>query len=309
MGQAAKPTADGAKRRTDDLFGSDGLLARTEAKLLHELATQPDKPKTLWQLATVQRRRGNLAAALDTCRRIAPLLPDHPLVRWTEAVLTGANLRTTPTPKGHAPVPFERLHGFLPPDECDALLRFAVSHRDQFVPGRVTGCNLRDGELRPETRRALVAVERKLQGQMSWFKAKLAGAAENALGRLPVRDLESHEIELNLTAHRDGDFFRVHMDGDPVESDRRLSYVYYFHRQPRRFSGGDLLLYDTNRQENGFRPGVFTRIEPLHNSIVFFPSDCYHEITPVSGAQDFADARFTVNGWFLKPEKANASPA
>ena len=171
----------------------------------------------------------------------------------------------------------------------------------------MTGCNLPDGELRPDTRQALVAVERKLQGQMSWFKAKLTRAAEIALGRLPVRDLESHEIELNLTAHRDGDFFRVHMDGDPVDSDRRLSYVYYFHRQPRRFSGGDLLLYDTNRQKNGFRPGVFTRIEPLHNSIVFFPSDCYHEITPVSGAQDFADARFTVNGWFLK--EADASPA
>ena len=53
-------------------------------------------------------------------------------------------------------------------------------------------------------------------------------------------------------------------------SGRRLSYVYYFHRQPRPFRGGDLLLYDTDRQAGNFEMGVFTRIEPLHNSIVFF---------------------------------------
>ena len=27
---------------------------------------------------------------------------------------------------------------------------------------------------------------------------------------------------------------------------RRISYVYYLHREPRRFTGGDLLLYDTD---------------------------------------------------------------
>ena len=38
-------------------------------------------------------------------------------------------------------------------------------------------------------------------------------------------------------------------------------------------------------------------IEPLCGSIVFFPSECLHEITPVACGADFGDGRFTVNGW------------
>ena len=43
--------------------------------------------------------------------------------------------------------------------------------------------------------------------------------------------------------------------------------------------------------------GAFSRIEPLCDSIVFFPSECLHEITPVACGAEFGDGRFTVNGW------------
>lgn len=303
MTEPAEPNAGGPEPDANDLFGSNGLLARTEAKLSREVAARPDEPKTLWQLATIQRRRGNVAAALETCRRIETLLPDHPRVCWTIAVLSGADLQRMQTPTGHASAPFERLRDFLTPEECDALLRLAMGTRDQFVPARVGGDDSTKETLRPDIRQALVAKEEDLQDGLSWFKAKLVSAAEKALRRLPVRDLETHEIELQLTVHRDGGFYRVHKDASDgsTRSDRRLSYVYYFHHQPRRFSGGDLLLYDTDRPGNSFELGVFTRIEPLHNSIVFFPSDCYHEITPIRTGESLADARFTVNGWINKP--------
>ena len=38
-------------------------------------------------------------------------------------------------------------------------------------------------------------------------------------------------------------------------------------------------------------------IEPLCGSIVFFPSECLHEVAPVACGADFGDGRFTVNGW------------
>ena len=309
MAKAVEPNADAPQRPADDFFGSDGLLARTEAKLLRELAVRPDKPSTLWQLATIQRRRGNVTASLETCRRIATLLPDNTRVGWTRAVLSGADLRGTPAPTGNVPTPFERLQGFLTPVECDALLRWTASNQNRFEPARIANCDFSESEVQPDIRQASVVTGDDLLDELPWFKAKVAGAGKDALTRLPVRDLESFEIELNLTAHRDGDYFRVHKDlGAPARSRRRLSFVYYFHHQPRRFSGGDLLLHDTDREGANFEMGVFTRIEPLHNSIVFFPSDCFHEITTISGAKNFADARFTLNGWFKMLKETDATP-
>ena len=292
-------TSEAARRAAEEVFGDDGILARAEAKLLRSLADRPDDVRRLWQLATVQRRQGDIAAALATCERILLLQPEHPRASWTSAVLTGAGVRDLPPPKGFVPAPFTRTLRFLDQELCDALLALAVATRERFVAAKVAGSDTPNGELKRETRHALVATRKDFVEMLPWFLPKLTAAAEGALARLPVRDLESYKVELEMTAHGNDGFFQVHRDGSMAAcSGRRLSYVYYFHRQPRPFRGGDLLLYDTDRQAGNFEMGVFTRIEPLRNSIVFFPSDCFHEITPVSGAEEFGDARFTVNGWF-----------
>ena len=52
---------------------------------------------------------------------------------------------------------------------------------------------------------------------------------------------------------------------------------------------------------------AFTQIVPLHNSLVIFPRDAYHEITPVKcNTHDLLDGRFTVNGWLRSHEKDGA---
>ena len=54
---------------------------------------------------------------------------------------------------------------------------------------------------------------------------------------------------------------------------RRIAYVYYLHRRPRTFTGGDLVLYP---------PGADpVRIRPAHNAFVAFPPDTEHEVGPV----------------------------
>jgi Rps23 Pro-64 3,4-dihydroxylase Tpa1-like proline 4-hydroxylase len=105
--------------------------------------------------------------------------------------------------------------------------------------------------------------------------------------------------------YADGDFFRTHRDTGPNNT-RRVTFVYTLFRSPRRFGGGDLLLYDTF-----FWPGVsespawvpayadtFTRLAPEDNRLVFFPSEFYHEVTPVTGVGDDASwGRVAINGW------------
>ena len=75
-----------------------------------------------------------------------------------------------------------------------------------------------------------------------------------------------------------------------------MTFVYYFHRQPRRFSGGDLLLFDTDPEQDACG-AKYTRIAPSHNSILFFPSACYHQVLPVVCESSDDAGRFTLNGW------------
>lgn len=107
--------------------------------------------------------------------------------------------------------------------------------------------------------------------------------------------------EVQLTVHRSGDVFRPHIDTVPgrgVIAGHRVTFVYYFHRKPRRFSGGDLLLFDT-APALGACGAHYTRIVPSHNSILFFPSSLFHHVLPVVCESAHAEhGRFTLNGWF-----------
>lgn len=107
-------------------------------------------------------------------------------------------------------------------------------------------------------------------------------------------------IEAQMTSHNDGNYYKVHNDnGHPDIAKRELTYVYYFHGQPKAFSGGELKLYDS-RVENKFYVAAESSqtIEPRDNRIVFFLSRYMHEVLPVRcPSRQFKDGRFTINGW------------
>jgi Rps23 Pro-64 3,4-dihydroxylase Tpa1-like proline 4-hydroxylase len=110
-------------------------------------------------------------------------------------------------------------------------------------------------------------------------------------------------VEAQVTASNDGDFFHFHSDNgsNPVAS-RHLTFVYFFHREPRQFEGGELRIHDARLEEGSYvSEGSYQTIVPQQNQIVFFPCELMHEITPVNCAsQLFADSRFTLNGWLRR---------
>ena len=119
--------------------------------------------------------------------------------------------------------------------------------------------------------------------------------------RLPT--VEVGEIEAQVTANNDGAYFTVHSDeGYTHATLRHLTYVYYFNRQPKGFTGGELRVYDDILRNNKLARGdSFQVVEPRHNSIVFFWARVMHEVMPVRvPSKRFADSRFTVNGWVNK---------
>jgi SM-20-related protein len=114
-----------------------------------------------------------------------------------------------------------------------------------------------------------------------------------ALGknRFPVR-----EVDMQVTAHNDGDFFKIHGDrGSGRTRNRSITFVYYLHRVPRPFTGGELVLYSPSIRKRGFV------VEPSNNSIVFFRSEQEHAVRRVNcQSHRFEDSRFTINGWVCR---------
>lgn len=108
-------------------------------------------------------------------------------------------------------------------------------------------------------------------------------------------------VECQVTASTDGSYFRPHTDAGKgaIDATRKLTYVYYFNREPKGFTGGELRVYNDELRNGKFSStDTFQLVEPRNNSIVFFNAAIMHEVRPVQVASKaFADSRFTVNGW------------
>jgi SM-20-related protein len=111
-----------------------------------------------------------------------------------------------------------------------------------------------------------------------------------------IAPFEVARIETEVCAQSAGSYFAKHIDTDtrdsgrPLSTDRLISAVYYFPREPLAFSGGELILYDFTDKIPA------ARIAPRRNRLVAFPSFACHEVTPVT-ADGFDGARWSVNCW------------
>lgn len=122
----------------------------------------------------------------------------------------------------------------------------------------------------------------------------------DVISKLEIPPFTISQIESQLTAHNDGNYYKLHNDNGSLETaTRELSYVYYFYREPKPFSGGELRIYDSRIENNFYVAAKSSKtVEPRNNSIMFFLSRYLHEVLPVScPSKAFADSRFTINGW------------
>jgi len=181
------------------------------------------------------------------------------------------------------------------------LLDYVLRHAGQFEAARVDTGDAKKRTVRNSMRRARVLWNAGKIGRV--IQRRVRSNLPAVLGRLAIPAFRVRRIESQITASNHGEFFRKHTDSSYGDHQRRaISYVYYFHRRPRRFSGGELLLYAT-WYENGklvykTEPGT---ILPRQNRIVLFPSNALHEIRTVRcPSRSFADSRFTVNGWVCR---------
>jgi Rps23 Pro-64 3,4-dihydroxylase Tpa1-like proline 4-hydroxylase len=186
--------------------------------------------------------------------------------------------------------PIAVIGDFLPDDEWNSLLREVLASEARFRP---SGTH----DERTDYRHSLV-----LNPPLDLVRPvvdRVRRLMPQVLPVLRVSPIVVGAVEAQITASVDGSFFGVHTDAGRDVPKRHLTYVYYFNRAPKAFTGGELRVYDdVVRNGKLARAESFQTIDPAHNRIVLFWAKTMHEVMPVRvPSRAFADARFTVNGW------------
>lgn len=192
--------------------------------------------------------------------------------------------------------PVVLLEEFLAPFEFTALRAFARAHEAAFSASHVIHGN-DAGQVDDSHRRSRVLYD--LGPFHALMGARIRQVLSHVAWRLGLPEFPVQSLELQLTASNDGDFFRPHCDnGDAQVQSRTLTFVYFAHREPCPFEGGELRVYGIDTQTGEPDASRQQAIRPAANAIAFFPSDRLHEITPVRcPGGGFMDSRFTLNGW------------
>lgn len=192
------------------------------------------------------------------------------------------------------PSQYLQLDNFLSQAEWNRLLDYVIRHESNFLP---TSTSANDADYR----RSLVLHSFPEFSQL--ITERLQTILPPILSQFEISPFTISTIEAQLTAHNDGNYYRIHNDnGSPETATREFTYVYYFYREPKPFSGGELRIYDSKIENNFYVAAEsFKTVEPRNNSIVFFPSRYLHEVLPVScPSKTFANSRFTINGWIRR---------
>ncbi|MFI6588313.1 2OG-Fe(II) oxygenase [Embleya sp. NPDC050493] len=198
------------------------------------------------------------------------------------------------------PVTVCRITRFLGERTAGALLERAIASVGDTLRPSMVG----DREVVPDIRRSRSCQDFAAPELMSAIDEVLE-AVEHTLG-VSCRHTDP---SYSLNVHNDGDFYRPHQDSSTEFEPRRLlTFVYYLHRTPRPFGGGELRVFDAvlplhtdtagEWQERSWRDW-----QPEHDSIVFFRPTAWHEVRPVDcPSRRHADSRFAVNGWLCSPD-------
>ncbi|MBU7582248.1 MAG: 2OG-Fe(II) oxygenase [Nostoc sp. TH1S01] len=186
---------------------------------------------------------------------------------------------------------YVQIDNFFSASEHERLIKYVLANKSNFVS---TSTSTNDKNYR----RSMVLYSFPEFAEL--IVNKIQKIMPDVMSKLAMAPFTVSQIESQLTAHNDGNYYKIHNDnGSPDTATRELTYVYYFNREPKRFSGGELLLYDSKVENNFYvKAESFKTIEPRNNSVVFFFSRYMHEVLPVKcPSKAFPDSRFTINGW------------
>jgi SM-20-related protein len=247
----------------------------------HAVPKPPQKPPSGPQPPSISLRQQNVTAKQDlqqghfaSSEAVAVL--DAPAIERAQSVI---------------------LDEFLAPREMEELIRYTLQHEAEFRNSEVISPSGELGVTDYSHRRSRVLMELGPHEQI--ILDRVQSVLPSVLAQLGIDEFPVTRTEVQITASNDGDFFHPHADNaQEIIASRQMTFVYFFHREPNQFEGGELRLHDSRKGGDQPSTGSYQTIVPQQNQIVFFPCSALHEITPVHcRSRAFADSRFTVNGW------------
>src|SRR5262249_35573838 len=152
------------------------------------------------------------------------------------------------------------------------LLTWALESESRFKPTLVGDRST--GGKRDPTQRVSLAV-REFGPMKALLRERMLELAPAVIRDLGLKPFAPSDIQLELVASNDGAFFTSHVDtfygNGRAGGDRLVSAVYYFHKEPKAFSGGALRIHPTLDHD------TLEDVQPEQNTLVAFPSWAYHE--------------------------------
>lgn len=180
---------------------------------------------------------------------------------------------------------YHTYHNFFGEAANRELYELALNKNENFSLSKTSY-----SKYHPEWRKSKVIYHNEFERFRQKIEQEVRKRLPEVLLNLKVDAFDIANLEVQLTSHNDGEYYKWHTDNSsPNTSTRIITFVYYFHSVPKAFSGGELVIYHRDR------PYV---VEPVNDSIVFFHSGRKHEVRPVvCPSKQFEHSRFTLNGW------------
>ena len=185
--------------------------------------------------------------------------------------------------------------GFLSVEDCRAL-------RDEIARASISQATIR------EEGSEYGVDEDKRKTRWAEVSPEASGLVVDHMTRLLPQVSERLGVEVSAVqnpqflVYREGDFFRRHRDSNPDPAaakfarERQVSAVVFLNGESSEpaaesYAGGALTLYGLMEDADGGSIGLPVTGET--GSLIAFPSDMLHEVTPVSRGE-----RYTAVSWF-----------
>lgn len=288
-----------------DPFNADPAAVEEQLHVVDaRLAAQPDRLDLRIERMHLLRAAGCLDEALATACGILADEPTNAVALRIQKVLDGGSMEAADRTGAS---PFVRIVDAFDPSSHVRLWRniedFAKGDGGTRRAAGVYSGGIAEPTVDPDVRRAWTFCIQ--QTERAWFIDALMTLIDgaDAWQRLGIPRFDPCKVEVQATQYPADGVFRIHRDNGAPNTLRRLTFVYYLHRRPRIFRGGDLILYDEPPSGRIADLRTYTRIDPTDNSLLLFPADRLHGVTPVAGGFDDAiDGRWTLNGWLHQAE-------
>lgn len=169
------------------------------------------------------------------------------------------------------------------------LLKSVTSLKEDFKQSRIYSSSKRIEVATVRNSLSLSREQRKyILPYISTLSAEVSKRLVTICSVLELPPFAAGKNDVSCLAYGDGSFFLRHSDFTSATLyPRRLTWIYYFFKEPQVFTGGQLVFFKSDKE--------VTRVTPRSGMLVAFRADTLHETTAVAlNSENFEDYRFAI---------------